>query len=346
MGFDRYFSGNIIEQIKKMGYEGSIPEDIGEQYILKNRLEGIKQSEQNKEENNAIYKSMKRQQENTDKKEKLEYNGLKNKSKTNDNTQEHIDSKEKDKLILNIDLISWKGHENLSLEQLIDLDESINNYFKLYDYCLFHEIIIPIKQLTKYTIKNLKKINQEFEKSIIKSNRKRKKNYQETVWGNNPITSAKDIERAKIKKQIKKFLSVNIDQIKNSDLLPLKNRIEQIKTFKSEFKVSDMDSANLLILNHELESYSLRTEITIESARKSINCHKSRKILKEKYPEITLPDNCKELLKLYDKKMKPKDFPDMIVSQETVNKWTKEQRERGDGRSGEQLSKNTEDDLK
>ena len=65
-----------------MGYEGSIPEDIGEQYILKNRLEGIKQSEQNKEENNAIYKSMKRQQENTDKKEKLEYNGLKNKSKT------------------------------------------------------------------------------------------------------------------------------------------------------------------------------------------------------------------------------------------------------------------------
>ena len=248
--------------------------------------------------------------------------------------------------ILNIDLISWKGHENLSLEQLIDLDESINNYFKLYDYCLFHEIIIPIKQLTKYTIKNLKKINQEFEKSIIKSNRKRKKNYQETVWGNNPITSAKDIERAKIKKQIKKFLSVNIDQIKNSDLLPLKNRIEQIKTFKSEFKVSDMDSANLLILNHELESYGLNTETTTENARKSINCHKSRKILKEKYPEITLPDNCKELLKLYDKKMKPKDFPDMIVSQETVNKWTKEQRERGDGRSGEQLSKNTEDDLK
>ena len=34
--------------------------------------EGIKQSEKNEEENNAIYKSMKRQQENTDKKEKLE----------------------------------------------------------------------------------------------------------------------------------------------------------------------------------------------------------------------------------------------------------------------------------
>lgn len=326
MGFDRYFSGNIIEQIKEMGYEGPIPEDTGEQYILKNRLEEIKKQVSHKK--------------------KLKNNELKNESKTNDNTQEHIDSKEKDKLILNIDLISWKGHENLSLEQLIDLDESINNYFKLYDYCLFHEIIIPIKQLTKYTIKNLKKINQEFEKSIIKSNRKRKKNYQETVWGNNPITSAKDIERAKIKKQIKKFLSVNIDQIKNSDLLPLKNRIEQIKTFKSEFKVSDMDSANLLILNHELESYGLNTETTTENARKSINCHKSRKILKEKYPEIALPDNCKELLKLYDKKMKPKDFPDMIVSQETVDKWSKKQREMGDGRSGEQLSKNTEDDLK
>lgn len=326
MGFDRYFSGNIIEQIKKMGYEGPIPEDIAEQYILKNRLEEIKKQVFHKKNSKN--------------------NELKNKFKTNDNTKEYIDSEERDKLILNIDLISWKGHENLSQEQLMDLDESINNYFKLYDYCLFHEIIIPIKQLTKYTIKNLKKINQEFEKSIIKSNRKRKKNYQETVWGNNPITSAKDIERAKIKKQIKKFLNVSIDHIKNLDLLPLKNRIEQIKTFKSEFKVSDMDSANLLILNHELESYSLRTEITIESARKSINCHKSRKILKEKYPEIALPDNCKELLKLYDKKMKPKDFPDMKISQEIINKWSESIREKGDGRSGEQLSTNTENDLK
>ena len=326
MGLDRYFSGDIIEQIKKMGYEGPIPEDIAEQYILKNRLEEIKKQVFHKKNSKN--------------------NELKNKFKTNDNTKEYIDSEERDKLILNIDLISWKGHENLSQEQLMDLDESINNYFKLYDYCLFHEISMPIKQLTKYTIKNLKKINQEFEKSIIKSNRKRKKNYQETVWGNNPITSAKDIERAKIKKQIKKFLSVNIDQIKNSDLLPLKNRIEQIKTFKSEFKVSDMDSANLLILNHELESYSLRTEITIESARKSINCHKSRKILKEKYPEIALPDNCKELLKLYDKKMKPKDFPDMKISQEIINKWSESIREKGDGRSGEQLSTNTENDLK
>ena len=326
MGLDRYFSGDIIEQIKKMGYEGPIPEDIAEQYILKNRLEEIKKQVFHKKNSKN--------------------NELKNKFKTNDNTKEYIDSEERDKLILNIDLISWKGHENLSQEQLMDLDESINNYFKLYDYCLFHEISMPIKQLTKYTIENLKEINQECEKNIIKSNRKRKKNYQETVWENNPITNPKEIKRAKIKKQIKKFLNVSIDHIKNLDLLPLKNRIEQIKTFKSEFKVSDMDSANLLILNHELESYSLRTEITIESARKSINCHKSRKILKEKYPEITLPDNCKELLKLYDKKMKPKDFPDMIVSQETVNKWTKEQRERGDGRSGEQLSKNTEDDLK
>ena len=326
MGLDRYFSGDIIEQIKKMGYEGPIPEDIAEQYILKNRLEEIKKQVFHKKNSKN--------------------NELKNKFKTNDNTKEYIDSEERDKLILNIDLISWKGHENLSQEQLMDLDESINNYFKLYDYCLFHEIIIPIKQLTKYTIKNLKKINQEFEKSIIKSNRKRKKNYQETVWGNNPITSAKDIERAKIKKQIKKFLSVNIDQIKNSDLLPLKNRIEQIKTFKSEFKVSDMDSANLLILNHELESYGLNTETTTENARKSINCHKSRKILKEKYPEIALPDNCKELLKLYDKKMKPKDFPDMKISQEIINKWSESIREKGDGRSGEQLSTNTENDLK
>lgn len=326
MGFDRYFSGDIIEQIKKMGYEGPIPEDIGEQYILKNRLEEIKKQ--------VSYKKNSKNNE------------LKNKSKTNDNTNEFIGSEDRDKLILNIDLISWKGHENLSLEQLIDLDESINNYFKLYDYCLFHEISIPIKQLTKYTIENLKKINQEFEKSIIKSNRKRKKNYQETIWENNPITSPKDIKRAKIKKQIKKFLNVNIDQIKNSDLLPLKNRIEKIKIFKTEFKVSDIDSANLLILNHELESYGLGTEITTENARKSINCHKSRKILKEKYPEIVLPDNCKELLKLYDKKMKPKDFPNMIVSQQTIDNWSKKQRERGDGRSGDQLSKNTEDDLK
>jgi len=326
MGFDRYFSGDIIEQIKKMGYEGPIPEDIGEQYILKNRLEEIKKQ--------VSYKKNSKNNE------------LKNKSKTNDNTNEFIDSEDRDKLILNIDLISWKGHENLSLEQLIDLDESINNYFKLYDYCLFHEISIPIKQLTKYTIENLKKINQEFEKSIIKSNRKRKNNYQETIWENNPITSPKDIKRAKIKKQIKKFLNVNIDQIKNSDLLPLKNRIKKIKTFKTEFKVSDIDSANLLILNHELESYGLGTEITTENARKSINCHKSRKILKEKYPEIVLPDNCKELLKLYDKKMKPKDFPNMIVSQQTIDNWSKKQRERGDGRSGDQLSKNTEDDLK
>ena len=326
MGLDRYFSGDIIEQIKKMGYEGPIPEDIAEQYILKNRLEEIKKQVFHKKNSKN--------------------NELKNKFKTNDNTKEYIDSEERDKLILNIDLISWKGHENLSQEQLMDLDESINNYFKLYDYCLFHEISMPIKQLTKYTIENLKEINQECEKNIIKSNRKRKKNYQETVWENNPITNPKEIKRAKIKKQIKKFLNVSIDHIKNLDLLPLKNRIEQIKTFKSEFKVSDMDSANLLILNHELESYGLNTETTTENARKSINCHKSRKILKEKYPEITLPDNCKELLKLYDKKMKPKDFPDMKISQEIINKWSESIREKGDGRSGEQLSTNTENDLK
>ena len=326
MGLDRYFSGDIIEQIKKMGYEGPIPEDIAEQYILKNRLEEIKKQVFHKKNSKN--------------------NELKNKFKTNDNTKEYIDSEERDKLILNIDLISWKGHENLSQEQLMDLDESINNYFKLYDYCLFHEISMPIKQLTKYTIENLKEINQECEKNIIKSNRKRKKNYQETVWENNPITNPKEIKRAKIKKQIKKFLNVSIDHIKNLDLLPLKNRIEQIKTFKSEFKVSDMDSANLLILNHELESYGLNTETTTENARKSINCHKSRKILKEKYPEIALPDNCKELLKLYDKKMKPKDFPDMKISQEIINKWSESIREKGDGRSGEQLSTNTENDLK
>lgn len=326
MGFDRYYSGDIIEQIKKMGYEGPIPQDIGEQYVLKNRLEEIKKKVSHKKNSKN--------------------NELKNEAKTNDTTNKFIDSEDRDRLILNIDLISWKGHENLSLEQLIDLDESINNYFKLYDYCLFHEINIPIKQLTKYTIENLKKINQEFEKSIIKSNRKRKKNYHETVWESNPITSPKDIQRAKIKKQIKKFLNVNIDQIKNSNLLPLKNRIEKITTFKSEFKVSDIDSANLLILNHELESYGLKTEITTENARKSINCHKSRKILKEKYPDIALPDNCKELLKLYDKKMKPKDFPDMIVSQEVIDKWSEHIIKMGDGRSGEQLSKNTEDDLK
>ena len=44
--------------------------------------------------------------------------------------------------------------------------------------------------------------------------------------------------------------------------------------------------------------------------------------------------------------MKPKDFPNMIVSQQTIDNWSKKLRERGDGRSGDQLSKNTEDDLK
>jgi len=323
---DRYFSGDIVEQIKKMGYVGPIPNDIKGQDELKKKLESI--------DKQVYYDKISKN------------NSSNNKSETGKNKKIITDTYEREKLILNIDLISWKGHENFSLEQLMDLYESINNYFKLYAYCLNNVIYVPPKQLTEYTIKNLKKINQEFEKKILNTKKKRKRVNEPTEWENNPITSPKGIERAKIKKQIKKFLNVNIDQIKNSDLLPLKNRIEQIKTFKSEFTVSDIDSANLLILNHELESYGLNTEITTENARKLINCHKSRKILKEKYPEMALPDNCKELLKLYDKKMKPKDFPDMIISQETADKWTKKQREMGDGRSGEQLSKNTEDDLK
>ena len=265
-------------------------------------------------------------------------------SKIDENKNRHIDSGVRENLIAHIYHMGWKGHENYSFEQLIDVYELLQNYFKLMEYC--DSNYVPTKTLTKYSIENLRKINKELETSIKKSNNKQRKNFKAYRYDENSlITNPKDIERERIRRQIKKFVNGNIHQIKNSDLLPLKHRIEKIKTFKSEFKVSDIDSANLFILNHELESYGLKTEITTEKARKSINCHKSREILKEKYPEIGLPDNCKELLKLYDKKMKPKDFPDMKISEEKSKEWERKLLEKGDGRSGEQLYLNTESDI-
>ena len=90
----------------------------------------------------------------------------------------------------------------------------------------------------------------------------------------------------------------------------------------------------------------MKTELTTADARNSINCYKSRKILKEKHPEIILPDKCQDILKIYNNKMIPKDFPDMVISDEQLEKWKKDMDEKGDGRSGDQLYENSNSDIK
>ena len=274
-----------------------------------------------------------------------------NYSKTDENKKDHLDSEKIKNLIYYINKMGWKGHENYSAVQLIEIYELLKNHFILQEYCNRYDIIVKWKYITKHSIEDLRKLNKGLETSIDRSNNKQRSNKQRKKFkpyryeNDNLITNPKNIERKNLRTEIEKYLTVPIDEIKDSDLLPLKNRIEKIKTFKSEFKVSDIRSANLLILNHELESLGLDTEITIENATKSINCHKSRKILKERYPEIVLPDNCKELLKLYDEKMKPKDHPETDLSNPKYDEWVIRHHEKSDGSSGDQLHLNSESDI-
>ena len=272
-------------------------------------------------------------------------------SKTDENKKGKRDSEIIKKLRYYIDEMGFNIHTNYSLGQLIEIYELLEKYFKLIKYCKRYNIYHNYEEITKFSIEDLGKLNKELETSIKKSNNKQRSNKQRKKFklfrhGNDYlITNPRNLKKEKIKREIKNYLTVPIDEVKDSDLLPLKSRIDIIKKFKLEFKVSDIHSADLLIVNHELESLGLKPEKTIEKARKSIRCHKSRKILKEKYPKIALPDDCKEILKLYDEKIKPKDFPEVDLSNPKYDEWVRIFHEKNDGNSGEQLHLNTESDI-
>ena len=149
---DQYYSGDIAEQIRSKGYAGVIPDDPLEQILLFKKLQQI-------DEEVSIKNS-----ETQKKSEKSKNNNL------------ILNQYDKDKLIINIEILGWKGHENYSMEQLMDLNEAIDNYFTIYDYCNQYGIWITPKSLKKYTLENLKQINQEFEKKVLNKEVRKKKN--------------------------------------------------------------------------------------------------------------------------------------------------------------------------
>ena len=317
---DQYYSGDIAEQIRSKGYAGVIPDDPLEQILLFKKLQQI-------DEEVSIKNS-----ETQKKSEKSKNNNL------------ILNQHDKDKLIINIEILGWKGHENYSMEQLMDLNEAIDNYFTIYDYCNQYDIWITPKSLKKYTLENLKQINQEFEKKVL-NKEVRKKRTKKTEWENKAITNPKDIDKIKIRKQIKEFLTIDVSEIHNNDLNSLKNKIDKLKIIEPNIKVSSLKNATLLLLNYEIESYNGEKESNIDDARKSINCHKSKIIIKEKYPEIDLPENCDDIIKIFNKKIVPKDFPDMVVTQEKIDQWKQEIKDKGDN-SGDMLYENSNKDMK
>ena len=256
-----------------------------------------------------------------------------------------LKSNQEELLILNIKLMNWKGHENYSLEQLMELNETINNYFMIWHHFHKYDIYPLPKSLKKYSVKELKNINQESEKILSKKSSKRKKRAENIERENNIITNPKELKRLKIKKRIEKFVTVNINQIPRSDLIPLENRIEMLKEIIQNPQVSSLDDAILLLLNYELKSYNEKEELTIDDARKAINCYKSKKIIKEKYPEIDLPNNCKDILKMYNEKIVPKDYPNSEFSQEQVDQWNQDMSDK-ERTSGDRLYENSNKDIK
>jgi hypothetical protein len=317
---DQYYSGDIVEQIKSKGYAGVIPDDPLEQILLFKKLQQI------------------------DEEISIKHSETQKKSEKSKNNNLILNQYDKDKLIINIEILGWKGHENYSMEQLMDLNEAIDNYFTIYDYCNQYGIWITPKSLKKYTLENLKQINQEFEKKVL-NKEVRKKRTKKIEWENKAITNPKDIDKIKIRKQIKEFLTVDISEIHNNDLNSLKNKIDKLKIIEPNIKVSSLKNATLLLLNYEIESYDGEKESNIDDARKSINCHKSKIIIKEKYPEMDLPENCDDIIKIFNKKIVPKDFPDMMVTQEKIDQWKQEIKNK-EANSGDMLYENSNKDIK
>jgi len=312
---DGYYSGPRDDEIRATGYNGPIPDEPLEQILLLKKIQQIDKEV-----------SIKKSQQ----------------------PEKHdliLNSYYKDELIINIDILGWKGHENYSIEQLMDLNEAINNYFTIYDACnQYGKWIVP-KQLKKYSLENLKQINQEFEENLLKKVINIKKRNEKTEWENKVITNPNEMDRRRIRKQIKKFLNVNINQIHDNDLKSLKNRIDELKIIEPNIKVSSLENSILLLLNYEIESYNGKKESTINDAKKSINCYKSKKIIKERYPEIHLPEKCEDIIKIFNEKIVPRDFPDMAITQEQIDDWNQKIKDK-ERDSGDQLYENSNKDIK
>ena len=71
--------------------------------------------------------------------------------------------------------LGWRGHENHTMEQLIELFTTINNYFRLYKYSYEFQLHETPEPLKNYSVKELKHINEKFEKRVLKSNRSKLK---------------------------------------------------------------------------------------------------------------------------------------------------------------------------
>jgi hypothetical protein len=263
----------------------------------------------------------------------------------NNNSIQNRDLQES--LIINISKIGWKTHENYSMEQLIELNVAITDYFTLYKYCYDYGLYIEPKTLKKFSLEELIGITQKFEIKILKksSQHSKRKKIHDVEWPNNVIT-LKESKRNKIKKQIKKYVTTDIDEIPFRDLKPLEYTIKELKNYENNPQILGLNDAKLLLLNHEIRSYGGDKQHTITEARKHIQCLISKIKIKEKYPMMNLSNDCKEIMKIYDEKIVPKDFPvDVKITQEQVDQWWQEIQDKND-KSGDVLYENNNKDLK
>jgi len=243
---------------------------------------------------------------------------LKSSGKEIKNSLKENNSIERKVIIEQISRYNWRNHENWSMEKLIEIRSVLTDYFRIFKYSFDYECDILPKIIKKYEIEDLKIIVEDFEKRV--STKKCIKQIHDTEWEED-IISIKKIKRKEIQQQISQWITTDVDRIPFEDLEPLLYTIESIIKHGEIPKVSDLDDAKLMLVNCEIKEHGGTTQKNIFDARKTLECLESRKIIKRKFPELTLPDNCKEIRKIYSEKIVPKDHPqDTKFTQEWVEK--------------------------
>ena len=221
-------------------------------------------------------------------------------------------------IIEQISRYNWRNHENWSMEKLIEIRSVLTDYFRIFKDSYDYECDILPKIIKKYEIEDLKIIVEDFEKRV--SEKKGLKQIHDTEWEED-IISIKKIKRKEIQQQISPWITTDVDRIPFEDLEPLLYTIESIKKHGEIPEVSGLDDAKLILVNCEIKEQGGTTQKNISDARKTLECLESRKIIEREFPELTLPDDCKEVMRIYSEKIVPKDYPqDTKFTQKWVEK--------------------------
>lgn len=211
---------------------------------------------------------------------------------------------------------NWKSHENLSMEQLVEVRATLIEYFRIFKYSYDCECNINPNVIEEYNLEELKIIVEDFEKKV--SEKKCNKQIHDTAW-EDKIISIPEIKRIEIKQEIKQWVTTDIDKIPFKDLPSLLDTIRSIKKYCKVPTVLDLNDAKLILLNCEIKEYGGTPKKNIDDARIHLKCLETRNIINKKYPKQILPDDCEEVMKIYAEKIVPKNYPqDTQFTQEWV----------------------------